>query len=304
MQIFVALGLDARQLARLRELAPGDVLHLGAADATPPPELAACEVVFGNLPATWLPAARALRWMQLESVGFGEYLGSAKAAKITLTNLAGFFGEPVAETALAGILAHYRGINRLVRLRAAQDWQGGPLRAELRTLAGARVVIFGQGAIGRRLAELLAPFGCPVTGFGRDWSAEALDRALAGADVFVGAAPDTPGSRDVLDRRRLGLLPAHALVVNVGRGSLIDEAALADALETGRLGGAVLDVTREEPLPPRDRLWTCPNLILTQHSGGGTGEEIERKIDWFAANLARYRRGEPLAGVVDLGRGY
>jgi phosphoglycerate dehydrogenase-like enzyme len=304
MRIFAALALDAGQSARLREIAAGDELHLGSADGAPPPELAASEVVFGNLPAAWLAAAPALKWMQLESVGFGEYLGAPEAAAIRLTNLAGFFGEPVAETALAGIFAHYRGIDRLVRLQTAQDWQGGPLRAGLRTLAGARVVIFGHGAIGRRLAELLAPFGCAVTGFGRGWTAEALDRALAGTDVFVGAAPDTSGTRDVLDRRRLTLLPAHTLVVNVGRGSLIDEDALADALDAGRLGGAVLDVTRDEPLPPGHRLWTCPGVLLTQHSGGGTADEVDRKIDWFAANLARYRAGEPLVGLVDLQRGY
>ncbi len=139
---------------------------------------------------------------------------------------------------------------------------------------------------------------------GVNMAIEALDRAIASADVVVGAAPDTPETRDVFNRRRIGLIRPDAILVNVGRGSLVDEEALAVALHAGRIGGAVLDVTREEPLSPDHALWSCPNLILTQHTGGGTADEIDRKIEWFAENLARYRRGEPLRGVVDLSRGY
>ncbi|UVK46611.1 hypothetical protein BPNPMPFG_002297 [Mesorhizobium sp. AR07] len=91
---------------------------------------------------------------------------------------------------------------------------------------------------------------------------------------------------------------------NFGRGSILDEGALADALEQGRLGGAVIDVTRDEPLPAGHRFWACPNIILTQHSGGGTTDELDRKIDVFLANLARFRAGTPLEGIVDFSRGY
>ena len=288
----------------------GDVLvhDTGHDPAGPAPEdFLACEVALGNPPAAWLAAAPQMRWVQLESVGFGEYVGldwDALGRRLTLTNLAGFFAEPVAESALAGLLGLYRGVDQLVALRAGRIWLGDDIRPKLRTLRGANVVLFGYGAINRRLAELLAPFGCRITTFDSQWVAAALDAALGAADIVVSVVPHTARTKGVFDRRRLALLPETALFANFGRGSVVDEAALAEALQRGSLAGAVVDVTMDEPLPVGHPFWACPNLILTQHSGGGTADETARKIAIFAANLARYRRGEPLQGVVDFHRGY
>jgi len=310
MEIFISGDLNDAQIAALRGIAGGDVLHIHGcidADASLEPSFPRCEVVHGNVPPHWLAASPALRWVQLESVGFGEYAGlnwTELGERVTLTNLAGFFAEPVAESALAGILALYRGIDRLVSLRRTRDWQGDELRKELRTLEGANVVLFGYGSINRRLAELLGPFHCTILPSGSDWDRAALDGALAAADIVVSTAPDTATTRGVFGPKRLALLAETALFVNFGRGSVVDEDALADALGAGRLGGAVIDVTLDEPLPDDHRFWTCPNMIVTQHSGGGTKDEIDRKIDAFAANLARYRQGEPLVGTVDFARGY
>lgn len=310
MEIFVSIELTEAQRARLSEVAGSDRAHFRgefADDATVDPAFGGCEVAFGNLPPAWLPDATALRWLQLESVGFGEYADldwPALGRRLTLTNLAGFFAEPVAESALAGILALYRGLDRLVDLQRSQDWQGAALRPSMRTLAGARVVLFGYGAINRRLEALLVPFRCSVTRFGSDWQAAALDEALGRADIVVCTVPDTPATRGLFGRERLARLPAHALFLNFGRGSLIDEDALAEALTARRLGGAVLDVTTCEPLPRGHAFWTCPNSIVTQHSAGGSDQEIDRKINVFATNLARYRKGEALAGIVDFSKGY
>lgn len=310
MEIFVCLDLREDQAARLAEIAGADRLHAvgGSVEGTAN-ELAfkRCEVAFGNPPPAWLPGSEVLRWVQLESVGFGEYRGldwRALGRRVTMTNLAGFFAEPVAETALAGILALYRGLDRLVRLQSARDWQGDPLRRSLKTLAGARVALFGDGAINRRLAALLEPFDCAIESFGRDWMAERLDRALARADIVVSSVPETEATIRVFDARRLALLKATALFVNLGRGSVVAEQALAERLRDGRLGGALIDVTVEEPLPPDHPFWDCPKLILTQHTGGGTEDEVDRKIEVFADNLARYRAGRPLVGVVDFEKGY
>jgi len=308
MEIFVCLDLSEGQAARLAEVAGADRLR-GSGDGGAADERAfmRCEVAFGNPPAGWLSQNEALRWVQLESVGFNEYRGldwRALGRRLTVTNLAGFFAEPVAETALAGILALYRGLDRLVRLQAARDWQGDPLRKTLRTLAGARVVLFGAGAINRRLAALLAPFGCAIETFGRDWTAERLDRVLARADVVVSTVPETEATIGVFDDARLAGLKPTALFVNCGRGSAVAEQALADRLRAGRLGGAVIDVSVEEPLPPGHPFWDCPRLILTQHTGGGSEDEMDRKIEVFADNLARYRAGQPLVGVVDFEKGY
>jgi len=300
--IAVCVLLSEGQMARLRRGAEGYTLRALAPDA-------ACdsEVVFGNPDPGIVAGNAALRWLQLESVGFGEYTSldwTRPGGTVQVTNLAGFFADPVAETALAGILALSRGIDRLVRLQDRAEWQGDTIRPTLRQLSGARVVLFGFGAINRRLAELLAPFGCAITTLTRGWTDESLGAALAAADIVVSTVPSTLQTAGIFSVARLAQMPCGAVFCNFGRGSAVDEAALDEALRSGHLAGAVIDVTRDEPLPPGHPFWTCPNLLLTQHSGGGTPDEVDRKIDHFLANLALYRTGRPLVGRVDFARGY
>ncbi|TPM24073.1 D-2-hydroxyacid dehydrogenase [Mesorhizobium sp. B2-3-5] len=302
MEIGVCGVFSDDQVARLRQGAGDLPVRLVAAH-----EPCDCAIVFGNPDPEMVVANANLRWMQLESVGFGEYAGLDRARShgdIVVTNLAGFFADPVAESALAGVLALYRGIDRLVGLQAQKRWVGDPIRTGLRVLRGARVVLFGYGAINQRLADLLGPFGCAITPITRAGGLEALDSALADADLVVCTAPSTPATAGLFGVARLATMRQGTVFCNFGRGSILDEDALADALETGRLGGAVIDVTRDEPLPAQHRFWTCPNIILTQHSGGGTMDELDRKIDVFLANLARFRAGAPLEGIVNFSRGY
>lgn len=299
-KIALCIDLSTAQIARLQT-------SVGQAKLVTNGALHGCDIAFGNPEPEEIVAAGSIRWVQLESVGFGEYIDldwSTLNKRLKLTNLAGFFADPVAESALAGILALGRGVNRLVALQAAAEWAGDPIRADLRLLKGAHVVMLGYGAINRRLAEMLQPFGCMITPVGSDATPDELDTVLPTADVFVSAVPDTPATRNLMNAARLDLLPAKAVFVNLGRGSLVDESALVDALQQGWIAGAVLDVTIDEPLPRNHPFWSCPNIILTQHSGGGTADELDRKIDVFAENFTRYRRGEALLGVVDLNRGY
>ncbi len=310
MDIFVSHELSSPQLARMRRIAGADAVHFcGEFEQNTPVHetLARCEVVFGNLPPDWLPQTRSLRWMQLISVGFGEYehLDWHRLGKqLTVTNLAGFFAEPVAQSALAGILALYRGIDALVRSQRAKQWHKDHVREKLRMLDGANVIMLGYGSINRRLAEMLAPFRCRVTPFASNAKIEQLDAALPVAEVVICAAPERPNTRGLFDGARLDRCMGGAVFVNLGRGSIVDEDALVQRLESGRLGGAVLDVTTEEPLPTDHALWSCPNVVLTQHTGGGSTDEVDRKIELFADNLSCYRAGEPLHGVVDFERGY
>lgn len=308
-EIFCAFPLGVSHEGRLREGIGDATLHVFPSEAAAGQARGAfdrCEIVFGNPPAAWVAESARLEWVQLESVGFGEYAAldwARLGPRIRVTNFAGFFAEPVAESILAGLLAIYRGIDRLAVVKEKREWLGDALRPALRTLESTAVVLFGRGAINARVAELLAPLRCVVTVFGRGWHAPALDAALAHADVVISTVPDTPGTRNVFDRARLAKLKRGALFLNFGRGSVVDDDALADALESGALGGAVIDVTREEPLPSSHRFWTTPNMLLTQHSGGGTVDEIDRKIAVFLDNLARHRTGEPLRGLVDFSRG-
>lgn len=307
MRIALCVSLDPAQLDRLRRAAEHCEIVPVASDSGSAGDFADCEIVFGNPPADALAGAKALRWLQLESVGFGEYTHldwEFLNQRITVTNLAGFFAEPVAETALAGLLAMLRGVGRLVQYQGEKYWDGERLRTQLGLLKDAQVVMVGYGAINRRLAELLAPFGCRILPLRRGSNAAELNDALAGADIVVCTAPDTPETRNLFDVARLARLPRHAIFANFGRGSLVDETALVAALTEGRLAGAVLDVTRAEPLPADHPFWSAPNLLLTQHSGGGTRDELDRKIDHFLGNLDRYRRKAPLNGIVDFKRGY
>lgn len=310
MNIFVCLPLTPHQAARLPTSASGHHIHLHAEADLAAEALSTfnhCEIAFGNPPAEWIAGNSRLRWVQLESVGFGEYTGlnwAVLGRRLQMSNLAGFFAEPVAQSILAGVLAHYRGIGELTRLQAGGIWMGDALRPRLRTLQGAHVVLFGKGDINRRVGELLAPFGCMITSFGSGWAALELHQALSQADVVVCTVPDTPATRGLFGRAMFAEVKAGSLFVNFGRGSLVDEQALADAVESGHLAGAVVDVTRQEPLPPDHRFWACRNILLTQHTGGGTGDEVDRKIDFFLANLDRYLRHAPLHGRVDFARGY
>jgi|TARA_B110000967_G_C18897249_1_gene571646 phosphoglycerate dehydrogenase-like enzyme len=270
-------------------------------------DLSGCDVAFGNPDADALIGAESLCWIQLESVGFGEYADldwGRLSQRLSLTNLAGFFADPVAETALAGLLGLARGVNDLLLLQTTRTWEGDPIRTRLRSLSGSNVVMVGFGAINQRLAALLAPFNCQITPIRSTTPLEMMDSALLTADIVVCTAPDTPATRRMFDAKRLALLPNHAVFVNLGRGSIVDEVELAKALNTGQIGGAVLDVTEDEPLPAEHPFWNCPNTILTQHSGGGTADELDKKIDVFLANFARFSNGEPLEGIVNIKRGY
>jgi len=307
MKIFVCVSLADVQRARLEAALAGDELRYHPDMEIAPQVFADSEVAFGNPPAAWLPTAGALRWIQLESVGFGEYGGldwGNLGKRLKISNLAGFFAEPVAESILAGVLSHYRGIGTLSLLREQREWVGEALRPSLKLLKDANVVLFGAGAINSRVGELLQPFGSRIARFGRGFDHSTLESSLREADIVICTVPHTPETKGLFDRRLIGLLKQGSLFVNFGRGSLIDEEALSDALDSGAIGGAVIDVTQDEPLPPGHRFWTCRNLLLTQHTGGGTGDEIDGKIDFFLANLERYRRGEEPLNLVDFKRGY
>ena len=305
MNIFVCLPLNADQLTWLRTSTANHELHYFPDVGTNPKARTAFEIsdiCFGNPPADWIAESTTLRWVQLESVGFGEYTGldwQILGKRLKLSNLAGFFSDPVAESIVAGVLSHYRGIGRLSVLQTQQVWMGEALRPSLMTLRDANVVLFGKGAINRRVAELLAPFDCTIASFDSGWEASELRSALAKTDIVICTVPDSSSTRGVFDHDLIATIKHGGMFVNFGRGSLVDEIALAMAVETGRLSGAVIDVTKEEPLPPDHPFWKCTNILLTQHTGGGTRDEIDRKIDFFLANLKLFLSNKPPRSVVD-----
>lgn len=310
MEIFVFEDLTDFQKERVRRFATGDKVHFVDAlpnGADPKFVFDRCEVAFGNPPAEWVATSTSIHWIQLGSVGFNEYFSIGRSLEgrgVDISNLAGFFADPVAESCLAGILALYRGIDRFAMQKHQKIWTGDASRKQLKLLSNANAVLFGRGAINRRLAELLEPFDCKVTSFGTDWTDNQLDLALETAEIVACAAPDTPLTRGVFSADRLAKLPRHAIIANFGRGSLIDEDALCRSLTEGRIAGAVIDVTAQEPLPAGSPLWNCPNALLTQHSGGGFAQEADRKIEVFETNLGRFKSGRRPLDIVDFKKGY
>ena len=270
----------------------------------------ASDIAFGNVAPDWLRQASQLRWLQLESVGFGEYQHLSLPAGLTITNLRGMFSVPVAETALAGVLSLFRGLDALSRYKDQKQWQKNALRPTLRTLHGAQAIIVGGGSIGEVIRTRLQSFGAITQVMDKYsepadiTSPEALDKQLPHADIVIVCLPETEETIHFFDAARLDKLSATAVLVNVGRGSVLDETALIGRLQAGTLSGCVLDVTQEEPLPSDSPFWDCPHTIITQHTGGGSGEELLNKVKVFLTNLNRFQQDQPLENIVNLTRGY
>lgn len=310
MKIFATLALAESELDLQKQTPAG--CSLVCSRSLPDPEsrhreFLAADICFGNPPVEWLEQATRLRWLQLESVGSEAYLAAPAAdwkQRIKLTNLSGFFGQPVAETLVAGVLALRRGLPALCHAQQRAQWRREQVRPQLRLMQGSQAIILGAGSIGSALGRILAGFDVRCTYFART-SRQAglhtpaeLDARLPAADFVFGCLPDNPASRGLLNRDRLARFKPGAILANGGRGSLIDEPAVLEALDHGPLGGAVLDVTQVEPLPPHHPFWSHPRVLLTQHTAGGFEHEVRGKTDFFLENLLRLQRGEPLLNPV------
>ncbi len=267
------------------------------------------DLCLGNIPLAWAQATTSLQWLQLHSAGLDPYQQLTLPA-FPITNLKGFFGQSVAETAVAGIMAMYRGIDRLARWQTTEKWVGTPMRASLHLLENAKVGILGGGAIGLKTAKILTGFDCDIKIFSRTAKGDSildintLGQFLPDLDILVACLPETQETIGLINKSLLELLKPSALFVNVGRGSAVDEEALIDILQENKIFGAVLDVTATEPLPPHHVLWQMPNVLLTQHTSGGWAEENLNKINFFLENLQRFEKGEPLLNMANLERGY
>jgi phosphoglycerate dehydrogenase-like enzyme len=260
----------------------------------------------GEPPEVPDPLPERVRWLQLPAAGVETWMERLPEGP-TVTSAAGAFALPVAEHALALLLAAARCLHTSAR---ATEWIEPPARS----LEGATVAIVGAGGIGRALIELLAPLhvrilavtrrGNPVPGAERTVPADALDGVLPDADYVVLAAPATGASRRLIDAERIALMRPDAWLINVGRGTLVDTDALVAALDAGKIGGAALDVTDPEPLPPGHPLWLHPRALITPHVATTEGAErvhYERRV---RDNVARFAAGEELLGVVDRSAGY
>ena len=265
------------------------------------------DLVLGNPPPAWLQQVPApLQFWQLSSAGFNQY--EALKLNIQVANMGDFFARPCAETIVGGVLAFYRGIHTLTRWQTQKNWQGEQLRTSLRLLGQQQAIVLGAGAIGKYVKQMLSGFGCTVRMAARSnplaeiHSREDLLKTLKHSKVVINTLPGSAEkyvSAEVFDA-----LPDGAVYASVGRGETTDEQALINALQNGKLAGAVLDVTETEPLPVDSPLWSMENVILTQHTGGGKADESLGIAVQFIANVNHFLKKEPLEDKVDLSRGY
>jgi phosphoglycerate dehydrogenase-like enzyme len=279
--------------------------------------VAGAEVLFG-IPAeaperlAWaVRSAPGLRFVQATAAGAGQQVRRAELTadelkRVAISSASGVHAVPLAEWSIFGLLAFAKGLPRLRRDAIERRWDHYPT-TELR---GQTLIVVGVGAIGLEVARLASAFGMRVIGVKRRTDEqlphvdalhppEQLRELVADAHAIVVTLPLTDETRGLIDRETIERMRAGAVFVNVGRGKVVDEDALIDALRSGKLAGAALDVTTKEPLPPESPLWELENVIISPHTAALSWHENERIVELFAENLHRYLRGEELLSRVD-----
>jgi len=314
MKILSQVELKDEEIARLKAVVPDlEVLVVGRSMDDALKEISDSDIFFGRIPRPLFLAAKRLRWVQAFGAGvetciFPELVQS----DVVLTNTSGAFNQVMADHAFALILAIGRGIAQCVRVQSQKVWKR--IRT-LRQLAGQTLGVIGLGNIGREIARRGKAFGMKVVAadvrsmerpafVDELWDIKDIDRVLEESDYLVIAAPLTPETRGMVGAAELHKMKPTAHLINIGRGAIIDEAALIDALKNGVIAGAGLDVFEKEPLPPDSELWDMENVIISPHIGGAAPESRTLSFEIFLDNFRKFVAGEPLRNVVDKYRGY
>jgi phosphoglycerate dehydrogenase-like enzyme len=310
--ILIHSGIAAEdvEMARLIDARrPGLALMTAHGEAEVRERLPQAEILFAyQFPVHLLPLGTRLRWFQVMGAGVDGVVSGPRLPDVVVTNVRGIFGVAMAEYALAYMLAHAQGLRRVLDQQAARQWE----QFTPSLLSGSTVGIVGMGSIGREVAARCAALGMRVIGLKREpgdvpgvervYPADQIDAFLPRCDYLVCVVPNTPRTTGLLTRERLRALKPGAFLVNMGRGNIVREQDLAEALHAGWLAGAAVDVFNTEPLPPDSPLWDAPNVAITPHISGVN--RPEQLVTLFLDNLDRYLRGEPLRFQVDFERGY
>lgn len=290
------------------EIVAPEAKHVYARSSTVNPEqIASATVMFGWPRPEMMKGAASLKWFQTMWAGTDEYEGMLPPG-VRFTSSSGSNSRSVAEHMLTCLLALCRRLPTYVDSQRAHLWKDeGPMK----TILGGTVLVAGAGHVGSDFARLCQGLGAetvglkrtvngPVEGFDRLYPMEELDDLLPQADVVALVLPHSPQTAGLMDERRLSRMKDDAILLSAGRGTVLDQEALARVMKAGKLWGAALDVTDPEPLPKDSPLWDVPRLLLTPHVAGGMRLEITRRrcVEMALENLRRYVAGEPLHNVV------
>lgn len=311
--------LTTEQVAELKTLAP-DMDFVYTADRDKIAEVIAdVEIIAGYIPRDLTAKAVNLRWYQQWGAG-ADWLANypeVVTMGFTLTSASGVHAIPISEHVFAFLLGHARLLPTALRHQITGKWTRDETTIKQRVieLAGSTMLLIGVGAIGERVAKLASAHEMRVIGLRRNpaTTSSAIDQmvgpnelltVLPKADFIVVTAPLTAETEHMLDRQAFAAMKHGAYVVNIGRGGVIDEEALIEALRSGSIGGAGLDVFEDEPLPEESPLWAMQNVMITAHYSGLTPNYDSRAFDILRDNLLRYRAGKPMQNVIDKRIGY
>jgi len=305
------LGISVESVDSIQQTSP-DVVIVAPAKDNLVTELIEADVFYGYHSPEVFHNAQNLRWIQSTAAGLDAMIDAPLIARaLTITNASGVHAPQVAEAAWALTLSLTRALPAYFRQQQEHQWKSSTHL----DLDGATVGILGLGGIGRRYSQVAAAFGMRVLAVDAHdlpkpndveavWPLDQLNELLAASDIVLISCPATKETRRLINSDRLACMKPTAFLVNIARGDIVDEDALAESLHAGRIAGAGIDVCATEPLPADSALWDAPNLIITPHSAGLSPNRSRRLIKFFCANLRRFLAGEPLLNVVDPRIGY
>ena len=307
----VGCDLGPGPMAYLREQFPEFEFLSYPRNAKVPDEvLARAEVLMNYGDKSQIAPAKNVRYIHTISAGIDGYIDEVDrchGSALPVTNGAGVYSDAVGEHVIALLLAVVHGIVPSVRNMAEKQWPAIPM---LGNVNGKTIAVLGTGDIGNNAARICAAMGARVLGFKLHacepfppyseiyTGDDGLDALLPQADAVLVCLPGSPFTKDMLDARRIGLMKAGSVLVNIGRGSIVNTEALMEALRSGHIAAAGLDVTDPEPLPPDHPLWDCPNVLITPHISG-LGASKQKHAEWFTENLRAYLEGRPQPGAVN-----
>jgi phosphoglycerate dehydrogenase-like enzyme len=275
-------------------------------------EIVDADAAFGTLPPDLLARATRLRWLQAPAIAppAGYYYDELVRHPVEVTNFRGIFNEHIAAHIMSFVLAFARGLHRYIPQQARHEYQPAPLDEGTVYLPGSTALIVGVGGIGAETARLCTAFGMRVVGTDArlterpEGVAELhqpaeLDALLPSADFVILTVPHTPETEGFMNAERFGRMKPSAFFINIGRGMTTRLDDLVEALRTGRIAGAALDVFEQEPLPADHPLWDAPNVLLTPHTAGYGPFLDDRRLEIIVDNAKRFAAGSPLRNVVD-----
>jgi phosphoglycerate dehydrogenase-like enzyme len=315
-QILVVLPLDEQKKNELESKAPGAAFVYSDQKTVTKEEVKIATVILGNVPLSHLEDVPNLRWLQLDSAGSDQYaaLPVFQSGQAVLSNASGSYGVLIAEYMVGASVLLNVGFHKYRDQQTGHVWKNG---APAKTIDGSRTLVVGLGDIGTHFAQNMHALGSTVTGIRRTkgdvppyvesvHTLAELHELLPEADIIGICLPQSEETKGVFDDEAFSHVKPGAFLINVGRGSAVKGDALLTALRSGTLGGAVVDVFEEEPLPADHPLWAEPGLMLTPHIGGLSEQSAARAkiLALFIRNLENWTKGDALESEVDLETGY